>query len=208
MTRLEHGTSRWEVPKEWYQPDFLSPSWPAPCPRSSDVATRGLPARRREQSPVAEDWGEQFRKALDQLATIATIKASEARRMEQFERGLAAVQDATGKLERRIAELEDLPEPIMVPISTFAPEPFDVIQPLLVVVEPIVGEPDDDCEYVATFVDAEIAASGDTVTEAVLCLKDRLLATFDMLDRMPKTRLGKRPKRQLAVLQSVIRRAV
>ena len=110
------------------------------------------------------------------------------------------------QLERRIAELEDLPEPIIVPINTFAPEPFEPIRTFFVVVEPVVGEQDEDHEYIATFVDAEIAASGDTVGDAVLCLKDQLLAKFDMLEQMPQTRLGSRLKRQLVVLQSVIRR--
>jgi len=141
---------------------------------------------------VAEDWSEDFRVALQHLE--GTIKQSETSRID--------------RLEQRIAQLEELPEPIMVPINTFAPEPFEPVRTFFVIVEPVVIEEDEDCEYLATFVDADIAASGVTIGDAVLCLKDQLLAQFDMLEKMPPARLGDRPKRQLAVLQSLIRRIV
>ncbi len=181
-----------EMTFEWE--DFQPRSPAVPCQAFCPLLEEGEPQEgislHQMHEIVADDWSEDLRAALRQLAS--TTEAPETSRMD--------------RLEQRIAELENLPEPIIVPINTFAPEPFEPIRTFFVVVEPIVGERDEDHEHIATFVDAEIAASGDTVEDAVLCLKDQLLAKFDMLERMPQTRLGDRPKRQLAVLQSVIRR--
>jgi len=90
--------------------------------------------------------------------------------------------------------------PAVVPITTFAPEPFEVIQPLSAVIQPN-GE-----EHLATFFDANINASGETQEEAFANLKDVLLSTFQMLERMSESQLGPGPKRQRAVLSACIRR--
>ena len=95
---------------------------------------------------------------------------------------------------------------IVVPINTFAPEPFAPTRPILVSVEPFVSEEDGELEYIASLTEANIGASGDTVAEAVKNLKDRLIAKFDMLENMPADRLGKMPRRQLEILKSLIRR--
>lgn len=88
----------------------------------------------------------------------------------------------------------------VVPITTFAPEPFEARRPLSAVIQPI-GD-----EHLATFFDANINASGETQEEAFANLKDILLATFQMLERMPESRLGPGPRRQRAVLNECIRR--
>ena len=207
MSRLrqeQYVTWGWE---HWDQSGPALPHCEASYPLLRGLEIRGEPLSTRVHSDVAEDWREQFRAAIDQLA-VAKVEASKASRIERLEQDLAAASRDIIMLKQRIAELEEVPESVVVPITTLAPEPFEMIQPLLVLVEPVVGDLEEDCEYVATFVDAEIGASGDTIAEAVSCLKDRVLAQFDMLERMPRTRLGKGPKRQLAVLESVIRRVV
>ena len=88
----------------------------------------------------------------------------------------------------------------VVPITTFAPEPFEVIRPLSVVIQP------NDDDHLATFFDANINASGETQEEAFANLKDVLLFTFQMLERMSESQLGPGPKRQRAVLSACIRR--
>ncbi len=89
---------------------------------------------------------------------------------------------------------------LVVPITTFAPEPYDVIRRLEVVVQP------SDEEYIATFFDANVNASGCTETEAVANLKDVMLALFEYFASLPAKRLGPGPKRQFAVLRKFIRR--
>ena len=60
-------------------------------------------------------------------------------------------------------------------------------------------------EHLATFFDANINASGETQEEAFANLKDVLLGTFQMLERMAESQLGPGPKRQRAVLIECIR---
>lgn len=88
----------------------------------------------------------------------------------------------------------------VVPITTFAPEPFEVLRPMSAVIQPI-GD-----EHLATFFDANINASGETQEEAFANLKDVLLGTFQMLEQMSESQLGPGPKRRRAVLSECIRR--
>ena len=89
--------------------------------------------------------------------------------------------------------------PLIVPISTFAPEPFEIIKPFSVVVQPVEGS------FVATLFDANIGASGETPEDAVQNLKDIVLNALVVLEER-EHQLGREPKRQLAVLRSLISR--
>ena len=62
-------------------------------------------------------------------------------------------------------------------------------------------------EYVCRFVEASVGTTGDTAQEAIRNMKDRLVSKFNVLDRMPSEKLGDGPRRQLAVLRSVMARA-
>jgi hypothetical protein len=110
------------------------------------------------------------------------------------------------QLRRRIEKLESLPQPLAVPINTFAPKPFEIISPIMVLVEPIVDEDGEPCEYIATFPDGAISVTGDTIEEAVLLLKDRMTAQYSRLTQVSADRLGKIPQQQLEALQAVMRR--
>lgn len=87
---------------------------------------------------------------------------------------------------------------LMVPITTFAPEPYEVRKAIMAVIEP---RPDG---FVAGFFDANIYASGDTEEDALRTLKGVLLDVFDTLSAESPARLGPEPKRQLAVLREFI----
>ena len=102
-------------------------------------------------------------------------------------------------LERRVAELERSAA-VCVPIETFAPEPYEVVKPFHAVLQ-AQGE-----EYVATFFDANLSASGATQEEAVFNLKDVIAAVFDTLMAHDPAGLGPEPARQLQVLKEFIRR--
>ena len=88
-----------------------------------------------------------------------------------------------------------------IQISTFAPEPYEVLRPI-----PVLIRPDGD-ELVASFVEANINASGETQQEAFESLKSLLLDIFDSLRALPAERLGPEPARRLAVLRDFIRAA-
>lgn len=78
---------------------------------------------------------------------------------------------------------------------------YSVIKPIAVKVEQTDGS------FVASFVAANVNASGETWDEAVLNLKSLLVDKFDMLLSHKSSTLGPAPKRQLSVLQSFIRRS-
>jgi hypothetical protein len=86
-----------------------------------------------------------------------------------------------------------------VPVDSMAPEPLEVVKPFHIVVRRV------DEEYVATFFDANLSASGETDVEAVLNLKDIIAATFVMLRGHEPDQLGPGPRRQLAVLEHHLR---
>lgn len=89
---------------------------------------------------------------------------------------------------------------IIVPITTLAPEPFELIRDISVVVQPV------EHGFTATFFDANISSSGDTQEEAVSSLKSLIAEIFEDLKSEPPERLGPEPTRQLAVLSAFLRR--
>ena len=138
-----------------------------------------------------------------QKTTVISALEKLARRMLsswQEAASLAGLQREIASLQGRITFLENA-KPIVVPIQTLAPEQYEVIKQFQIVLE------FRDPEYVATFFDAEIAASGATEVEAIVNLKDLVIATFEMLAGHPQDKLGPSPRRQLQVLKEFIRKA-
>ena len=80
----------------------------------------------------------------------------------------------------------------VIPITTFAPEPYHILRDIPAVVEPA-GD-----GFIATFFDSNISTSGDTEVEAVSNLRSLILDTSDSL--------GPEPARQLAVLRVFLKR--
>jgi predicted RNase H-like HicB family nuclease len=112
---------------------------------------------------------------------------------------LDAIETEVLLLKERVAQVERS-APVCVPIETFAPEPYKVLKPFHVVVQ---AQED---EYVASFLDANLNASGSTQAEAVSNLKDVILAVFDCLNEQ-QARLGPGPARQLGVLTEFVGRS-
>ncbi len=101
-------------------------------------------------------------------------------------------------MKNRIAKIE-AEAPIIAPIESLAPEPYDIYKPIHTVVRKQ-GD-----EYIATFYDANLSASGDTDTEAIYNLKDIIVGTFEILSSHERIDLAPGPARQLDVLESFIR---
>lgn len=116
--------------------------------------------------------------------------------------GAALIISRLSSLEARLRRIEKNTERFrasqIVPITTVAPEPYEIRRPLFVTVEPS-GE-----EFVASFFDANVYATGDTEEEAVSNLRTVLLDVFDSLSSEPEESLGPEPARQLAVLRQFI----
>jgi predicted RNase H-like HicB family nuclease len=87
-----------------------------------------------------------------------------------------------------------------VPIQSLAPEPVELLKPIQTLLQQS-GE-----DYVATFLDANINASGETQEEAITNLKDVIVGSFDALEAS-SDKLGPGPSRQLAVLRQFLNRS-
>lgn len=88
----------------------------------------------------------------------------------------------------------------VVPLATLTPEPFRMIQQIPVTIE---GDGED---FTATFVEANVSASGETEADAIANFKDSLLSSYEILEEMPSNELGPLPTRQWAILRDVVKR--
>ncbi len=88
---------------------------------------------------------------------------------------------------------------VVVPIATLEPEPFELLRTIPVVVQPTADG------YLATFFDANIGITGDTMEESVANLRVLLVDVFEELER-EETELGPQLVRQLAVLRGFMKR--
>jgi predicted RNase H-like HicB family nuclease len=138
-----------------------------------------------------EGWAETLRQGIERLAELLEARRRESSRVDRLEQ---KVQD----LRRGLATLAES-RPLPVPITTLAPDPFEVRRPIQVVVRPA-GE-----GYVATFFDANISMSGDTEEEALSNLRELIVDVFEELEA-DEGSLGPEPSRQLAVLRGFIER--
>jgi hypothetical protein len=102
-------------------------------------------------------------------------------------------------LQARLQKLED-GRPRIVPINTFAPEPYQLLRPIFVSVKAV------EDEFEAGWFDANIHTAGENEEVAVSNLKSLILDYFDSLSQEPDEKLGIEPKRQLLVLKSFIKR--
>jgi hypothetical protein len=110
-----------------------------------------------------------------------------------------ALQQRIVLLEQKVHELSK-DGSFVVPITTLTPKPFDLLKEIKVVLQPS-GD-----EFVASFFDANVNASGCNETDAVDNLKEMLVSRFDYLESLPRKKIGPGPAKQLAVLRCFIRR--
>ena len=83
-------------------------------------------------------------------------------------------------------------------VDTFAPEPYRVKSPFTVV---FACEGD---EFIASWLDANLHASGETQEQAFNDLKAMVLDTFDRLEELGDDELGPGPRQQKRILRSHI----
>jgi hypothetical protein len=123
--------------------------------------------------------------------------------MEEIEgddKGINTAVAALDEIRALKAELTRRIGTILVPITTFAPEPYQLVRDI-----PAVVQPEGD-EFIATFFDANISTAGDTQEEAVSNLRSLILDTFEYFEAEPSEALGPEPTRQLCVLRTFLKR--
>jgi hypothetical protein len=160
-----------------------------PTPSCTPVS---LEAGDEPQAEPAPGWKELLQEAVGRMATVVARRREEQLQIE----GLARDVDELKEKVQAISQATS----VIVPVASLAPEPFDLLKEVKVVVQPS-GD-----EYLASFFDANVNASGCTQNEAVNNLKDVMIGLFKYLDSQPTARLGRRLVKQLEVLRTFIRR--
>jgi predicted RNase H-like HicB family nuclease len=139
-----------------------------------------------------EGWETIVQQVIGDFATSLHAKA-------QIELKLIALSARLRYLEGALAEVRSRGA-FVVSIQSLAPEPVELLKPIQIVVQQS-GE-----DYIATFFDANINASGETQEEAVANLKDLIVGSFETLEAI-SGKLGPGPSRQLAVLSQFLKRS-
>jgi len=132
-----------------------------------------------------EDWVHQSRAALGRLSEAFADAAATAVRIRD--------------MECRIVRLEQQSSRLTV-LTALATNTLKLLRPIPVAIEHT-GD-----DFLATFFDANISASGDTAQEAFANFADVLELKFKLLNSLEENKLGPDPKRQLAILQQFIRK--
>jgi predicted RNase H-like HicB family nuclease len=122
------------------------------------------------------------------------------KRLDELCEQVAGLESKVEEALRRLSELSAQRRSFLVPIESLEPEPYEITRPFTAVVM------EAESEFEAALFDLGIFASGDTEEEAIANLKETLLDTFDRLNELPDTRLGKGPLRQKALLNKCIRK--
>jgi len=138
------------------------------------------------------DWAKEVSELLTKVVTIIVEK-----RKQEFRFNL--LQAELSHCRKRIQRLESLQTKI-IPIDSFAPEPYDLLKTILVTVHSVEGE------FEAGWFDANIHFSGDNEEEAVRNLKSLILDSFESFSGKRPDILGPEPTRQLAVMKEYIQK--
>lgn len=110
---------------------------------------------------------------------------------------LDALSRKVENLSRLVSE-QSKPRSGVVPIQDLEPSPIEVTHPIFAVVY------EEDGVYIASFLDANMNASGESQLDAVEMLKDVIASSFRLFVEK-ESLLGEEPKRQLAVLRHFLR---
>lgn len=131
------------------------------------------------------DWGDPRKSRI----TASGRTLSEAVALLQVNNVLERLEVVEEKIRQRS---------IIIPVQNLEPSPVEVTEPILVVVH------EEDGVFIASFVDANMNASGESQLDAVEMLKDVIASSFQLFVEKEAI-LGLEPKRQLAVLRRFLR---
>ncbi len=146
-----------------------------------------------QKVPGESDWMEILSQAL--AKTLIRIKEG-----IQKDSRLNALEERLNELENRLAETVTR-DSVVVPITTFAPEPFQVLKEIKAVIQK-----EDEDEFTATFFDANVNATGCNQVDAIDNLKDLILSRFEFLNAQSPEKLGLGLAKQIAVLREFVAR--
>jgi predicted RNase H-like HicB family nuclease len=160
-----------------------SSSWEQCSPTAGIQIERGQPA---------EGWEDSAKQVLENLVKIVHART-------QTELMLVALNARVKCLENALEDVRSRAA-VVVPIQSLAPEPFELLKPI----HALVQQSEED--FVASFLDANINASGETQEESLTNLKDLIVGSFEALQTVVG-KLGPGPSKQLAVLMQFLKRS-
>ncbi|MCE9532972.1 MAG: hypothetical protein K8T89_17880 [Planctomycetes bacterium] len=113
-------------------------------------------------------------------------------------------EEAIRQLEGRVAAIEKASvesRPFTTELTTLATHDL-----VLKKVIPVLVRPKGD-DFVVSFVEANIGASGETLPQAIDDLKGQIAVVFKRLSSLSPDKLGRSPTRQLGVLSEFIQKS-
>jgi hypothetical protein len=125
---------------------------------------------------------------------IGAMIAKQSEQITEVSQRLGRVESDLQELTKKIEWLRTQGRAIWVPVQSLAPDPYELLRPITVVVT-LAGE-----EFEASFFDANLYGSGDTEEEAVSDLKSVIVETFERLSALPDEKLGPAMLKQKRVL--------
>ena len=146
-----------------------------------DASIVGKLLQNRMQEQLASNW---FAPEIHELA-------NQARQLIQ------AAQHIFEKVEERAQR----PDTVCVPIRSFAPEPFEVLVPIDVLISP------EEDGFQAAFLEMNLHAFGESREEAYQNIKSVILEAYQRLRDFPDNRLGRSMRRQKVLLNHHLREA-
>ena len=124
---------------------------------------------------------------------------SDVAEKKKMELRFLLMERAMGELKSQLNALVAAKTRI-VPIATFAPEPYGILKPILVSIQAV------EDEFEAGWFDANIHTTGENEEAAVSNLKSLILDYFEIFTNEPSENLGIEPSRQLAILNQFIQK--
>lgn len=140
------------------------------------------------------------------VMTVQRIMVESQRQQLRWNSTVMVMRESVRSLTNEVAMLKSEIQRLhqlrtyVVPLTTLAPEPFKMLQQIPVTIE---GDGED---FTATFVEANVSASGDTEADAISNFKESLVSSYEVLEDVPTNQMGPLPARQWVVLQSVVKR--
>ena len=88
----------------------------------------------------------------------------------------------------------------VIPLATLAPQPYRMLHQIPVTIK------EDGDEFVASFTEASVSASGETEADAIANFKEMMLSLYEIFESTPVDRMGPLPTRQWNILRNVVQR--
>jgi predicted RNase H-like HicB family nuclease len=136
-------------------------------------------------------------RGIEELGILMAARLQHAIRLQALESRVDTLETQILNLRSQLADLESSCE---ITLNTLAPEPYDLLSEVKIVVESA-GE-----EFIASYMDANINAAGDSKEEALSNLKSLLIDVYEILYDEEDSRLGPGPLRQKRILATVMKK--